>query len=104
MNREIKIAALSLVVAITIPVVYAQQTQPGNDMAVMMNARVPAVTIAEQHVTGKAVKAGYERTRQGWVYGVEVLSNGKAFDVRVDPLKGAVISAVEDKIDHDDEK
>jgi hypothetical protein len=62
-----------------------------------------AVTVAEQHANGKASRAEYENSKQGWVYDVEVVSGAKVFDVRVDADKGTVISSAEDKADHDDD-
>ena len=61
-----------------------------------------AVTIAEQHIKGKAVNAEYDHSMRGWVYEVEVLSNGKEFDVKIDPSKGTVLSVVEDRVDDND--
>jgi hypothetical protein len=53
-------------------------------------------TVAEQHVNGKAAHAGYENSKQGWVYDVEVVSGVKVFDVKLDATKGTVISSAED--------
>ena len=62
-----------------------------------------AVTAAEQHANGKAIRAEYEQSKPGWVYDVEVVSGAKVFDVKVDADKGTVISSVEDKADRDDD-
>ena len=62
-----------------------------------------AATGAEQHANGKASRAEYENSKQGWVYGVEVVSGDKFFDVRVNADKGTVISSAEDKAEHDDD-
>ena len=63
---------------------------------------VQAITAAEQHANGKAARAEFENSRQGWVYDVEVVGSAKVFDVRVDADKGTVISSKEDKPDRDD--
>jgi hypothetical protein len=60
-----------------------------------------SVTIAEQHLQGRALRARLERASAGWVYDVEVAKGGRAFDVRVDANSGRVLSAAIDKLDHD---
>ena len=62
-----------------------------------------AATAAEQHVNGRAVRAEFENSRQGWIYDVEVVSGAKVFDVRIDAEKGSVISSAEDAEDRDDQ-
>ena len=64
---------------------------------------VQAIAAAEQHANGKASRAEYENSKQGWVYDVEVVSGDKFFDVRVNADKGTVISSAEDKAEHDDD-
>ena len=64
---------------------------------------IQAVAAAEQHANGKAARAEFENSRQGWVYDVEVVSGDKFFDVRVNADKGTVISSAEDKAEHDDD-
>jgi uncharacterized membrane protein YkoI len=77
------------------------KTTPGNQQG--QDSPHQAVTVAEQHANGKASRAEYENSKQGWVYDVEVVSGAKVFDVRVDADKGTVISSAEDKADHDDD-
>ena len=78
-----------------------------NDAAPIESARVSmdsAVSAAERHVQGKAVRAEYEKQKDGgWVYDVEVKAAGKVFDVKVDAEKGTVLASTEDKIDSDDD-
>ena len=62
-----------------------------------------AIAAAEQQANGKAARAEYEQTKNGWAYDVEVISGTKVFDVRVDADKGTVISSAEDTADRDDE-
>lgn len=62
-----------------------------------------AIAVAEQHLKGKATRAEFEHSHQGWVYDVEVVSGSKVFDIRIDPAKGTILSSAEDKSDHDDE-
>ena len=82
-----------------------------NDALAIMNAKislVQAIAAAEQHANGKATRAEFDRTLQGGLYDVEVVSGGKVFDVTVDADKGTVLSSVEDTGDregdeHDDD-
>jgi uncharacterized membrane protein YkoI len=76
-----------------------------NDALSVTRAKVAlpqAVAAAEQHANGKASRAEYENSTLGWVYDVEVVSGAKVFDVKVDAVKGTVISSTEDNADHDD--
>jgi uncharacterized membrane protein YkoI len=80
----------------------------GNDAAAIANARISlatAVATAEQHVQGKAVRAEYERRKDGqWIYEVEVAAPTGVFDVKIDADKGTVIASTADKVDTDDDK
>ena len=105
MNRNSKLSILAVVLAAAGTAAFAAK-QTENDALAVAKANIPlaqAVTSAEQHANGKAVRAEYEHTSQGWVYEVEVVSGAKVFDVRVDPDKGTVISSTEDKADRDDD-
>jgi uncharacterized membrane protein YkoI len=81
---------------------------PGNDAAAIANARISlatAVTTAEQHVQGKAVRAEYEQRKDGqWIYEIEVAAPSGVFDVKIDADKGTVIASTADKVDTDDDK
>ncbi|MGX6566875.1 PepSY domain-containing protein [Cupriavidus necator] len=106
MYRCTKLAVLGLAIAITGAGAYAAKGDMENNATAINQAKVPltrAVTVAEQHVNGKAARAEYENSKQGWIYDVEVVSGGKVFDVRVDARNGTVISSAEDKADHDDD-
>lgn len=78
-----------------------------NDAAPVESAKVSmdsAVSTAEKHVQGKAVRAEYEKQKgSGWVYDVEVKAGTKVFDVKVDAEKGTVLASTEDKVDSDDD-
>lgn len=105
MYRHTKLSLLAIAIATTGVVAYAAKGME-NDATAITKANIPmaqAVTTAEQHANGKASRAEYENSKQGWVYDVEVVSGTKVFDVRVDADKGTVISSVEDKADHDDD-
>jgi uncharacterized membrane protein YkoI len=82
--------------------------RPGNDAAAIANARISlatAITTAEQHVQGKAVRAEYEQRKDGqWIYEVEVATPSGVFDVKIDVDKGTVIASTADKVDADDDK
>ncbi|MBN8982629.1 MAG: PepSY domain-containing protein [Rhizobiales bacterium] len=62
-----------------------------------------AVSIAEKHGKGKAVRAEYEKQKDGtWVYDIEVKSEDVVTDIKVDPEKGAVLASAADHNDDDD--
>ena len=106
MYRTTKLSLLAIAIAATGAVAYAANGATENDALTMGKAKIPltqAIAIAEQHASGKASRAEYENTRQGWVYDVEVVSGAKVFDVRIDADKGTVISSAEDNADGDDE-
>ena len=96
---------LAIAFAAAASVAYASKSIENDAMAIA-KAKIPlaqAVATAEKHANGNAVRAEFENSKQGWIYDVEVVSNAKVFDVRVDADKGTVISSVEDKSDHDDD-
>ena len=106
MNRYSKISLLAAAIAAAGTVAYAAQGGVENDAMAITKAKIPlaqAVTAAEQHANGKAARAEYENSKQGWVYDVEVVNGAKVFDVRVDADKGTVISSAEDTADRDDD-
>ncbi|MEY8709774.1 PepSY domain-containing protein [Mangrovibacter phragmitis] len=105
MHRYTKLSLLALAIASAGTTAWAAKESVANDALAVTNARIPltqAVTVAEQHANGKASRAEYENSKQGWVYDVEVVSGTKGFDVRVDANKGTILSSAEDKVDHDD--
>ena len=105
MNRNVKLSLLAIAVTTMGTVAYGAKGDMENDALAINNAKIAltqAVTIAEQHANGKAARADYENTKQGWVYDVEVVSGTKVVDVRVNADKGTVIASTEDKSDRDD--
>jgi uncharacterized membrane protein YkoI len=80
----------------------------GNDAGPVASARISldaAIAVAEKHVQGKAVRAEYEKQKEGaWVYDVEVSTGSKVFDIKVDADKGTVIASTEDRADDDGDK
>ena len=106
MNSYSKFSFLTIAIAAAGSIAYAAQSGTENDATAIAKAKIPlaqAVTIAEQHANGKAARAEYENSKQGWVYDVEVVSGLKVFDVKVDADKGTVISSAEDTVDRDDD-
>ena len=106
MTRYSKLSLLAVAIAAAGTVAYAANGSIENDAMAIANAKIPlaqAVTTAEQHVNGKAARAEYENSKQGWVYDVEVVSGTKVFDIKIDAVKGTVISSAEDKADRDDD-
>jgi uncharacterized membrane protein YkoI len=53
-----------------------------------------AVSIAEKHVGGKAVRAQYADQHGQWVFEIEVVKGKGAMDVTVDAATGKVLAAV----------
>ncbi len=106
MNRYSKFSLLAVAIVAAGTVAYAATGSMENDAVAVVKAKIPlvqAVTVAEQHANGKAARAEYEKSKQGWVYDVEVVSGSKVFDVKIDADKGTVISSAEDKADRDDD-
>ncbi|HDR9483035.1 TPA: PepSY domain-containing protein [Burkholderia aenigmatica] len=104
MNRYIKLSVLAALVATSAAAAYAANGNGENDAMSVVHAPVTlaqAVTAAERHVHGKAARAEYENSKQGWVYDVEVVSDGKAYDVRVDSNNGTILTSSIDSSDHD---
>ena len=62
-----------------------------------------AITVAEQHVSGKASRASLEDENGRLVYEIEVASAKKVMDVKVDSADGKVISSKPDKADAEQE-
>jgi uncharacterized membrane protein YkoI len=107
MNRSTKISLLAIAIAATGTVAYAARGNMENDALAIQNARISlpqAATIAEQHAKGKASRAEYENSKQGWLYEVEVVSGARVFDVRGDAANGTVLSSTEDSADRDDDR
>ena len=107
MYRRTQVSILAITIATTGALAYAATGGSENDALANGQARIPlsqAVSVAEQHANGKASRAEYENSRQGWVFDVEVVSGAKVFDVRVDASKGTVISSAADKADLDDDQ
>lgn len=105
MRKFTKIATATTVLLAIAATAYAATTIR-NDAAPAIEAKVSmlqAISIAEQAGNGKATRVEYENTKNGWAYDVEVVSQAKVFDVRIDADKGTVISSKEDTADHDDE-
>lgn len=105
MIRHTAIAALVLAMGSAGVVAYAARSGADNDALAVAQAKVSlvqAITAAEQHANGKASKAEFEHSKQGWVYDVEVVSGAKVFDVKVDANQGSVLASTEDRADHDD--
>ncbi|MEO8385507.1 MAG: PepSY domain-containing protein, partial [Betaproteobacteria bacterium] len=81
MNRFSKLSLFAVALAAIGSVAYATKSMENDAMAIV-NAKIPlaqAVTTAEKHANGKATRAEYEQSKQGWVYEVEVVSGAKVF-------------------------
>lgn len=107
MYRYTKLSLLAIAIAASAAVAYAAKGGMENDAMTIAKAKIPltqAVAVAEQYANGKASRAEYEKSNQGQVYDVEIVSGAKVFDVKVDADKGTIISSAEDKADHDDDQ
>lgn len=105
-SLSIAAIAATAVMAAAGTVAFAAQGGMENDALAMSKAKIPlaqATSAAELHVNGKAMRAEFENSKQGFVYDVEVVSGAKVFDVRIDADKGTVISSAEDSVDRDDD-
>lgn len=105
MHRKIFLAALAALSVTAISSVYAAKSIE-NDALTIESAKISltqAITTAEQHASGKAVRAEFEEHKGQWLFDVEVVNGKKVMDVKVDSMNGKVISVVEDKTDKDDD-
>lgn len=105
MSRITKMTIIAAVLA-SAGVVAVAANKMENDAANLATANISlsqAIASAEQHTGGKAAKAEFEHTKSGWAYDVEIVNGAKTVDVRVNSDTGTVISAVDDKMDQDDE-
>jgi len=95
----------ALVVAAASTGAYAASTHIDNDAVIIKNAKVSlveAIKTAETNVNGKAAQAKFDDdAKHGPVYKIEVVSDSKVFDVKVDATKGTMISAKQDIVDND---
>lgn len=108
MVRYSKFSLLAVAIGITAAgnLAYAATGTMENDALSIGKAKIglaQAITVAQQHTNGKAARAEYENSKNGWVYAVEVVSGAKVFDIKVDADKGTIISSAEDKTDRDDD-
>lgn len=106
MTKVKKLSLVAVAISVVGSVAFAAVGNMENDALSIATAKTSlgqAVTAAEQHAGGKATRAEYENSKQGWVFDVEVVNGAKVFDVKVDADKGTVISSAEDKADRDDE-
>jgi uncharacterized membrane protein YkoI len=106
MNRISRIAVVSTVAAVIAAVgtgAIAKDSDPPSAADTGIGI-LQAISTAERHASGKAVRADLEKNKGGqWIYEIEVISGAKAFDVKIDAAKGTVISSTEDKPDRDDD-
>ena len=105
MSHTTKITLIAAALAMAGAVAFAAN-KFDKEAAALASAKISlnqAITSAEQHTGGTAAKAEFERTMTGWAYDVEVANGARKIDVRVNADTGVVISAVDDKVDRDDE-
>lgn len=77
-------------------------TEIENDAQAVLGAKfslAQAVSVAEQHVKGRAAAAEFEKSSGKLVYEVEVVVGSKVFDIEVDGMTGQVADVSEDSND-----
>ncbi|NWG32273.1 MAG: PepSY domain-containing protein [Rhodocyclaceae bacterium] len=105
MKRKTYLTALAILSATAIGSAYAAKAME-NDALAIEAAKIgltQAITVAEQHVGGKAARAELEKHKGQWLFDIEVVNGQKVMDVKVDSASGKVIAATEDKADHGDD-
>jgi uncharacterized membrane protein YkoI len=106
MNRRLRnglAAGIAAVIATVTLTAFAGETE--NDALKLPATKLTlasAVTIAEQSIAGRAVKAELESTKEGLAYDVEVVAQGVVHDVAVDAQTGKVLRSEVDASDDDD--
>ncbi len=106
MKRNFYLTAVAVLSATAVGGVYANSSAD-NDALASTDARISltqAIRAAEQHVGGKASRAEYEHHQGRWVYEVDVIKGKQVIDVAVNSTSGAIIAAVEDQTDRDDDR
>ncbi len=105
MKQKHNLMAFAAFSAAAIATAYAA-ISPENDVLAIESTKfslTQAASVAEQNVGGKAARAEYEHHKGAWVFDVEVVKGKQVVDVKIDPMSGKVISAVENKTNQDDE-
>jgi uncharacterized membrane protein YkoI len=103
MQRKISIPALIMAAGVATAggLAYAQPAgvQPNDATTQLANTKVTltqAVSIAEQHVGGRASHAELENENGRLVYAVEVSNTTNTMDVKVDATTGSIVSSQAD--------
>ena len=108
MNRRTLLFVTSTIVGVsTFTVADALAEQAGNDALQVRGAQISlseAIAAAEAKTGGRASKAEFEQSANGWMYDVEVVVGDAVSDVKVNPENGSVMAVSEDKIDHDEDE
>lgn len=103
MNRNQIISASVVGVAALAGTAFAT-TNVDNDAHAVTGAKVSLtqeITIAEQHLKGRAASAQFEQSSGRLLYEVEVVAGPKVFEVEVDGMTGQVGKISEDSNDSD---
>lgn len=109
LNRRYSFTALGVLLVAVGAVAYADHDggdrEPAADAVPVTQSAVSmvqAIQAAELRGSGKARRAEYENSKQGWVYEVEIVSANRVIDVRVSAVDGSVLSAKEDAEDREE--
>ena len=108
MNRN-RIISCAIALAAAIAGTALATNKVENDAQAVLGAKLSltqAISIAEQHVKGRAASAEFEKSGTRHFYDVEVVAGSKVFDIEVDGMTGKVGKVAEDVSDaeeNDDE-
>ncbi len=105
MNRNQIISASLVAVAALAGTAFATTTVE-NDAHAVTGAKVAltqAITIAEQHLKGRAASAKFEQSSGRLFYEIEVVAGPKVIEVEIDGMTGKVGKISEDSNDSDKE-
>lgn len=100
MSRSIALVALALALAAGSAHAEPDRTSPPPAKISLTEA----VRIAEQHSQGKAIRAEYERKKDGkWVYDITVANGAALTEVTIDTTDGVIVSARDARDDEKDD-
>ena len=100
MKTSLKLA-LAAMALLGLGAAHAAQDPRDDNAHAILNTRlslVQAVGAAERHAGGSAIRAELENENGRIVYGVEVVSQTRLTDVKVDANSGRIVSAQADQV------
>lgn len=98
--RKLSLLAVAVFISSVVGLGAAFASDASEDAQALGDANIgiqAAIAIAENQIGGKAYEAELETEKDKTLYEVEVIRNGKEFEVVVDPMTGKVLSSEEEK-------